>query len=97
MVTVTCHFRLKLMQLASQYCFDGSSPDMLEKFPDKYLDDDVFDAINGIVPALNETLIFCKLFNKWIKCDELFVPQITERGLCYSFNTLNVHDMFANE
>lgn len=90
------HFRLKLMKLVSQYCFEGSSSYLINKFPDEYLDDDTWSTINEIAPAFNETFIFCKLFNKWVECNKLFVPQITERGLCYTFNAF-ANEMFTNE
>lgn len=72
---------------------------MTDEVCDEYSkdDEDIWDTINGIAPAFNETFVFCKLFNKWIDCNKLFVPQITGRGLCYTFNSLNANDMFTNE
>lgn len=90
-------FESKTMKLASQYCYDSVFPSVTRNFSDEYLDDSVWSAINEIAPAFNETFVFCKLFDKWVDCNKLFVPRTTERGLCYSFNTLNVYEMFTDE
>lgn len=85
------------MKLATQFCFDGITPEDTGLFSDEYLDADIWNTIINIAPAFNETFVFCKLFGKIIDCEKLFYPQITERGLCYTFNTFNVHEMFTNE
>lgn len=85
------------MKLVSQYCFEGTAPYVTSKFPDDYIDDDTWSTINELAPPFNETFVFCKLFNKRIDCNKLFVPQITDRGLCYIFNTLNANEMFTDE
>lgn len=86
-----------MMKLASQYCSDGIFPSVTKNFSDEYLDINSWATIMEIAPEFNETFIACKLFGKWIDCYNLFVPRTTERGLCYSFNTLNVDEMFTNE
>lgn len=85
------------MKLASQCCFDGVAPNVTKKISDQYLDDNTWSTFIDIAPAFNETFIFCKLFGKKTDCRELFVPRTTERGLCYTFNSLNFHDMHTNE
>lgn len=85
------------MKLASQYCYDSVFPSVARNFSDEYLDDDTWSVINEIAPAFNDTFIVCKLFDKLIDCGKLFVPRTTERGLCYSFNTLSVREMFTDE
>ena len=86
------------MKLAGQFCYDHVAPVMIDQFSDEYLnDDDIWDTINEIAPEFNETFIVCKMRNKWIPCEKLFIPQITERGLCYTFNTLNADEMFTNK
>lgn len=96
-----CHFiirfRMKVMKLARQFCFEGMTRNATGRFLDDYLDDDIWETYNDITPAFNETFAFCKLFNKRVDCAKLFFPQITEKRLCYSFNSLNVRDMFTDE
>lgn len=88
-----------MIKLVSQFCFDieGFAVKAIDKFPDEYLDDEMWNIANDIAPAFNETFINCKLFNKRIDCDKIFFPQMTERGLCYTFNTLNVQDMYTTQ
>lgn len=86
-----------MMKLATQYCTDGIFPSVIRNFSDEYLDINSWTTIKEIAPAFNDTFVFCKLFNKWIDCNKLFVPRTTQRGLCYSFNTLSVYQMFTNE
>lgn len=91
-------FRLATLKLITQFCNEGFSPPKeTEHFSDEYLNDEIWSTIDGIAPAFNETYIFCKLFNKRIDCGKLFVPRITERGLCYTFNGLNGRDMFTTK
>lgn len=87
------------MKLVKQFCFEHQSPSVTDEFVDEYLkdDDNIWNIINAIAPAFNETFVLCKLFNKWIDCKKLFVPQITGRGLCYTFNTLNANEMFTDK
>lgn len=85
------------MKMASQFCFEGFLDGMNNKFSDEYLDEEMWNTINDIAPPFNETFVFCKLFNKWIDCDKLFYQRSTERGLCYTFNTLNIHEMYTDE
>lgn len=85
------------MKLASQYCTDDIFPSVVSEFSDEYLDVNSWTTIKEIAPAFNETFVFCKLFDKRFDCGMLFVPRTTERGICYSFNTLNVYQMFTNE
>lgn len=84
-------------QLCSPFVYSKSFGSRIAtNFSDDYLNDDIWNTINDYAPAFNETFMFCKLFNKWIDCGKLFVPQITQRGLCYTFNTLNFHELFTN-
>lgn len=85
------------MKLVNQCCFDGIALNVTKNFSDEYLDENAWSTFNDIAPAFNETFIFCKLFGSLFDCDKLFVPRTTERGLCYTFNTLDVHDLFTNE
>lgn len=92
--------RFKMMKLANQFCYEGSTSGIFSGVSNEYLDDDADDLLNTInefAPAFNETFVFCKLFGKRIDCDKLFVRRTTERGLCYTFNTLNAHELFTNE
>lgn len=88
------------MKFANQFCYEGTTSGLFSGFTDKYLEDDednLWNTINEIAPAFNETLINCKLFGKEINCDKLFVARTSERGLCYTFNTLNAYQMYTNE
>lgn len=86
------------MKLVNQCCFDGFAPKRIKRFSDDdYFDDNTWSTLNNIAPALNETFIYCKLFGETRNCSDLFVPRKSERGLCYTFNSLNPHDMFTDE
>lgn len=85
------------MKLACQLCFEGTAPNLTKSFSDEYFDDNTWSIINEVAPPFNETITDCKLFNKRIDCGKLFVPRTTERGLCYTFNTINADEMFADE
>lgn len=88
------------MNVANQFCYEGSGSIMFSRFSNKYLDaeeDDLWDTISDFAPPFNETLVDCKLFGEQIDCDKLFVARTSARGLCYTFNTLNSYEMYTNE
>lgn len=90
------HCRSRVMKLACQFCFDDFTLDFTRSFSDEYLDDHTWSDFNEMAPAFNETIIQCILFNEQINCEQLFFPQITDRGLCYTFNAFSVHEMFTS-
>ena len=91
------NWRFNVLKLSSLICFDGVKPCACGNFSDDYLDNNIWGSIQDLAPAFSDTFVHCKLFNKKIDCGTLFVPRTTERGQCYSFNTLNHHEMFTDE
>lgn len=86
------------MKVINQLCEFGKKQKNLTKlFPDLYAPRSVYRTIMENVPELNETFVFCKLFNKWINCSEIFFPTLTNQGYCYSFNTVRLSEYLTDE
>lgn len=55
---------------------------------------DIVKTLKEISYSVDDAMLFCK-FRKTIRdCTSLFIPIITENGICYSFNMLNHKEMF---
>ncbi|XP_076265224.1 pickpocket protein 28-like [Rhynchophorus ferrugineus] len=56
------------------------------------------DFLNFINSARRERYIFeCSWMGDNVNCDSLFVPVITDEGICYTFNMLDRSDMFRED
>lgn len=85
------------MKIVSQLCDDWTANDILEFFTDNFSDNSVLNTIKDIVPRFEDSFLFCKLFDKWTSCDKYLFPIITEEGLCYIFNAVNINETISNE
>lgn len=82
--------------MASQLCDSGIGADLQNLFPDKYSDRSIIDTINDLQHSLDDTTAFCRFLDEWVNCSEILSPIISEKGLCYSFNTLHMYDYGTN-
>lgn len=55
--------------------------------------------IEEMAPTLGDTLRACRWKNKGDgnTCSDLFVPILTEEGLCFSFNALNWDEIYTDK
>lgn len=67
------------------------------RFHEEFTNSSIFETMQDIMPAFNETITKCKWRREKRACDELLSPIITGAGLCYAFNSLNSHDVYTNE
>lgn len=92
------NFRLKIMKAINQVCEQSAFTQNISKlFPDDTDDNSILDIIDSVAPDFSETFVLCKLFDRWKNCSEMLTPIITEKGKCYSFNSLNLLDYLKNE
>ena len=59
----------------------------------------VFDMIEDMAPNLIDTIRACrwKGFGDDNTCSDLFVPVLSEEGLCFSFNNLNWDEIYTDK
>ena len=50
-----------------------------------------------MAPKFNDILIVCKFQNTLIDCSDVFAEVMTEEGLCFIFNDLNIENLYTNE
>lgn len=85
------------MTVASKLCEEDIVSEIIQYLPDEYLDDQALATIVDIAPEFKETFVGCYLFGVEEECDKLFYPIITERGLCYVFNALNLREIVTDQ
>lgn len=92
------HSRLNIMKVVSQICDEFFiANDVFDHFPDNYSDPAILTIFKNIMPKFEDTMVFCKLFDKWTDCKKFLYPMVTEDGLCYTFNALSIHEVVTNE
>lgn len=91
-------FRLETMKVVNQLCKrEKSRKAITDLYPDLYTNSTIFEVIQRIAPDFNETFIFCKHFDKWVDCNQILFPFLTDEGFCYAFNTISLSELLADE
>lgn len=85
------------MKIINQICDEGRQAHVFDFFPDDYSDPNILSIISSVAPKFEDTMVFCKLYDKWTSCDQFLFPTITEEGLCYTFNALSLKELATNE
>lgn len=57
----------------------------------------IFNVFEETAPNLNDTILDCMWDGYDATCSEIFVPILTEEGLCFSFNALNSNETYTNK
>lgn len=57
----------------------------------------IYHTLEDIAPSLNYSMFRCLWLNQNAPCSKYFAPVLSENGLCFSFNTLNSHEVFTDE
>lgn len=85
------------MKVACQLCDERLSRDVFELFTDKFADDDILEEIYKLAPNFQDITEFCRFADFTSDCDRFFSPVITDEGLCYTFNGMNINETFTNQ
>lgn len=85
------------MSVASQLCDDHLSHGIFDILPIDYMDNTFVSTIVDLLPKFEDTMDYCKFFDKWDDCDTFLFPAITEEGVCYSFNSLSLEELSTDE
>ncbi|XP_055305980.1 pickpocket protein 28-like [Sitodiplosis mosellana] len=64
-------------------------------FQDEFTGEWIYDIFSDMAPSLHHTLNHCTWQDKDRPCGEIFVPVLTENGLCFTFNSINSHEIYT--
>lgn len=56
----------------------------------------IVQTLNGMAIKMGDSIFACK-WRKNKNCSNLFKPILTEDGICFTFNSLNSHDIYTDE
>lgn len=89
------------MKAINEICRNGQTimhQNITKSLPDESIDESILKYIFDILaPDFNETFVGCKLFDKWIDCETVLHSMLTDKGKCYAFNNLNIHEILTSE
>lgn len=85
------------MKTFYQSCEYSKYSNLTKLFTDDYANDSLIHLMDKLEPDFSDTFVYCKLFDKWIKCSEIFFRSVSDTGLCYSFNTVRLQDYLTDE
>lgn len=89
--------RAQTIKDASQLCSSKRSHAVFELFDDNFTDSSIFSKVGELAPSFADTFVWCKFFDKWTDCDKLLYPTMTENGICYTFNALNMYELVTDQ
>ncbi|CAG9564749.1 unnamed protein product [Danaus chrysippus] len=84
-----------LFEDVSMVCDDHLAPSSGRRFSDGNV---TVENLKELSPNITEMLFACKWKDvSRVNCSDLFLPIITEEGVCYTFNTLGAEELFRVE
>lgn len=84
------------MSLAVQMCDHEPSEEILKLLPYAYLNDSIYDTMFNPQEFV-DTYSICILFGESKDCKDILFPTFSEKGVCYSFNRINLREYFSDE
>lgn len=90
-------FRRETMGLAVQMCEKEQDQQIFKLLPNVVFNDSVYYSMVQLLPEFDETIVMCNLFGNWTKCVDIMYPTLSERGTCYSFNTISLKEYVTDE
>lgn len=81
----------------NQLCDFTAYENISKLFRELYVPEYMYFTMLNVAPQMNDTFAFCKLFDQWVNCEEIFFPVVTDAGFCYSFNTLRLPEYLTDE
>lgn len=84
--------RLKALAHLCENPWDGFRDD-----DEQFVNASLFKMIEEMAPNLNDTFRECRWKGDLRNCSDLFVPLLTEAGLCFSFNALNWNEIYSDK
>lgn len=67
-------------------------------YTDDFIGEWIYDEIPGMTMSINESVAFSSW--KWVTGEyysQLFVPVLTEVGLCFAFNAVNSREIYTDQ
>ncbi|XP_039442696.1 pickpocket protein 28-like [Culex pipiens pallens] len=70
---------------------------LYEVFTNETFDDDCVKLLQQMKIPQNEVFLYCQWRDENVDCSEKFRPTLTEKGICYTFNSLSEDDLLRKE
>lgn len=93
-VCETVSFRKTQLKALAHIC---ESLKNVLKFEDNFTGEWIYDVITQMAPSLRNIFAACIWQGVNYPCWELFVPILTDKGLCFTFNSINSREIYTEE
>lgn len=80
----------------SELCDERVNTDVFKMFTSNFTENSFLSVLSNVAPTFEDTFLSCNFGNKWSICKDVLSPMITEEGICFVFNAMNINEIVTD-